>query len=107
MDGNRGNANSRGWLARELSAWDRKGEKYPRTVLLGRGREMLQVRQGQNCNQSQVPLVVKKKKKKTLLPMPAIKETRVRSLGQEDSAGGGHGNPLQYLCLEIPMDRGA
>ena len=21
------------------------------------------------------------------------------------SAGGGHGNPLQYSCLEIPMDR--
>ena len=21
--------------------------------------------------------------------------------------GGGHGNPLQYLCLENPMDRGA
>ena len=23
------------------------------------------------------------------------------------SPGGGHGNPLQYLCLENPMDRGA
>ena len=22
-------------------------------------------------------------------------------------AGGGHGNPLQYSCLENPMDRGA
>ena len=32
---------------------------------------------------------------------------RVRSLGQEDSLGGGHGNPLQYSCLENPMDRGA
>ena len=21
------------------------------------------------------------------------------------SPGGGHGNPLQYSCLEIPMDR--
>ena len=21
--------------------------------------------------------------------------------------GGGHGNPLQYACLENPMDRGA
>ena len=21
--------------------------------------------------------------------------------------GGGHGNPLQYFCLETPMDRGA
>ena len=25
----------------------------------------------------------------------------------EDSPGGGHGNPLQYPCLEDPMDRGA
>ena len=24
-----------------------------------------------------------------------------------DFAGGGHGNPLQYYCLENPMDRGA
>ena len=23
------------------------------------------------------------------------------------STGGGHGNPLQYSCLENPMDRGA
>ena len=23
------------------------------------------------------------------------------------SPGGGHGNPLQHSCLEIPMDRGA
>ena len=23
------------------------------------------------------------------------------------SPGGGHGNPLQYSCLEHPMDRGA
>ena len=23
------------------------------------------------------------------------------------SPGGGHGNPLQYSCLESPMDRGA
>ena len=27
--------------------------------------------------------------------------------GLERSHGGGHGNPLQYSCLEIPMDRGA
>ena len=31
----------------------------------------------------------------------------IRSLGGEDSPGGGHGNPLQYSCLENPMDRGA
>ena len=26
--------------------------------------------------------------------------------GSERSPGGGHGNPLQYSCLEDPMDRG-
>ena len=29
----------------------------------------------------------------------------VSGLGR--SLGGGHGNPLQYSCLENPMDRGA
>ena len=27
--------------------------------------------------------------------------------GSSRSSGGGHGNPLQYPCLESPMDRGA
>ena len=27
--------------------------------------------------------------------------------GSGRSPGGGHGNPLQYFCLENPMDRGA
>ena len=27
--------------------------------------------------------------------------------GLERSPGGGHGSPLQYSCLENPMDRGA
>ena len=27
--------------------------------------------------------------------------------GPGRSPGGGHGNPLQYFCLENPMDRGA
>ena len=26
--------------------------------------------------------------------------------GSGRSPGGGHGNPLQYFCLENPMDRG-
>ena len=34
-------------------------------------------------------------------------ETWVRSLGQEDSLEEGIGNPLQYSCLENPMDGGA
>ena len=25
---------------------------------------------------------------------------------EEDSPGGGNGNPLQYSCLDNPMDRG-
>ena len=28
-------------------------------------------------------------------------------LGSERSPGGGHGNTLQYSCLENPMDKGA
>ena len=43
----------------------------------------------------------------TLKNLPAMQETWVRSLGWEDSPGGGNGNPLQYSCLENPMDRGA
>ena len=35
-----------------------------------------------------------------------IKDTMGSILGWEDSPGGGHGNPLQYSCLENPMDRG-
>ena len=34
-------------------------------------------------------------------------ETQVLCLGQEDSPRVGNGNPLQYSCLENPMDRGA
>ena len=36
--------------------------------------------------------------------LPAMWETWVRSLGGEDSPGEGNGNPLQYSCLENPMD---
>ena len=32
-------------------------------------------------------------------------ETSIPMSGR--SPGGGHGNPLQYSCLENPMDRGA
>ena len=31
----------------------------------------------------------------------------VQPLDQEDSPGEGDGNPLQYSCLENPIDRGA
>ena len=39
--------------------------------------------------------------------LPAVPETRVRSLGREDPPGEGNGNPLQYSRLENAMDRGA
>ena len=39
--------------------------------------------------------------------LPATWETRVQSLGQEDSLEKGMATPLQYSCLENSMDRGA
>ena len=32
-----------------------------------------------------------------------MREAWVPSLGWKDSPGGGHGNPLQYSCLENPQ----
>ena len=39
--------------------------------------------------------------------LPAMQETWVQSLGQEDSPEEGNGNSLQYSCLENSRDRGA
>ena len=39
--------------------------------------------------------------------LPAVRETGVQSLDWEDNPGEGNGNPLQYSCLENPLDRGA
>ena len=51
---------------------------------------------------SQVVLVVKN---------PLASAGDIRDMGSipgsERSPGGGHGNPLQYSCLENSMDRGA
>ena len=38
----------------------------------------------------------------TVKNLPAMRETWVPSLRWEDHPGGGHGNPLQYACLENP-----
>ena len=39
---------------------------------------------------------------------PACQARDVGSIpGSGRSPGGGHGNPLQYSCLENPMDGGA
>ena len=43
----------------------------------------------------------------TVKKLLAMRETQVRSLGQEEFPGEGHGNPLQYSCLESSMDREA
>ena len=51
---------------------------------------------------SQVVLVIKN------LPANAGEVRDVGSIpGPGRSPGGGHGNPLQYSCLENPMDRGS
>ena len=44
-----------------------------------------------------------------LMVLPLWREERVdfRKLCSLRVKGGGHGNPLQYSCLENPMDRGA
>ena len=41
-------------------------------------------------------------------PPANVENTRDMSSvpGSGRSPGGGHGNPLQYSCLENPMDRG-
>ena len=41
---------------------------------------------------------------KNLLP---LRETQALTPGSGRSPGEGYGNPLQYSCLENPMDRGA
>ena len=52
--------------------------------------------------------VVVKKKKKKIPPANAGEAGDVGSIpGLEIFPGGGHGNPLQYSCLENPMDGGA
>ena len=43
---------------------------------------------------------------KAVKNLPEMQVTWVPSLGQEDSPGGGNGNPLQYSCLGSPVDIG-
>ena len=55
-----------------------------------------------NLRASQVALVIKK-------PPANAGDKRDSGLisGSRSYPGGRHGNPLQYSCLENPMDRGA
>ena len=47
-------------------------------------------------------------KAQRLKHLPGLLETRVQSLGREDPLEKAMaGNPLQYSCLENPMDGGA
>ena len=39
--------------------------------------------------------------------LPAMQETWVRFLAWEDPLEEGMGKPLQYSCLDNPMDKGA
>ena len=39
--------------------------------------------------------------------LPALWETWIQSLAWEETPGEGNGTPLQYSCLENPMDREA
>ena len=39
--------------------------------------------------------------------LPTMQETWVQSLGQEDPLEKDMATPLQYSCLENPVDRGA
>ena len=39
--------------------------------------------------------------------LAAMKETWLQFLGHEDPLRGGYGNPLEYSCLDNPIDRGA
>ena len=42
----------------------------------------------------------------TVKRLSTMRETWVRSLGQEDFPGEGNGNPHQYSCLENSMNGG-
>ena len=39
--------------------------------------------------------------------LPVVRETQVHIPGSGRSPGEGNGYPLQYSCLESPMNRGA
>jgi len=43
----------------------------------------------------------------THLPVQEMQKTHALDPGLARSPGGGNGNPLQYPCLENPMERGA
>ena len=42
-----------------------------------------------------------------MVKSPPANAGDIRDADSIPGLGGGHGNPLQYYCLENPMDRGA
>ena len=53
------------------------------------------------------PLVITSLVTQMARSLPVVWETRIGSLGLGRSTGEGNGNPLQYSCLENPMNREA
>ena len=76
--------------------------KHSKTFVLDWGSEILR-----DQRVFRVPILRASLVAQTVKDLPAMQETWVQSLGREDSPGEGNGNPLQYSCLENPMDRGA
>ena len=84
------------------------GKKYVQTQIPTRNSSPKPLNSSEFCNiyiefrASQVVLVVKN-------PLANAGDVRdVGSIsGSGQSHGGGHCNPLQYSCLQNPMDRGA
>ena len=57
-----------------------------------------------------VYLILERNQVVLLVKNPPVTAGNIRDVGSIPgsgrSPGGGHGNPLQYSCLENPMDRG-
>ena len=57
-----------------------------------------------------VYLILERNQVVLLVKNPPVNAGNIRDVGSIPgsgrSPGGGHGNPLQYSCLENPMDRG-
>ena len=81
-------------------SWDQWGIPLDKVKPLNWRQDGIKGAPTQPAGASQVVLVVKNP--------PANADRLVGSVpGSERSPGGGQGNPLQYSCLENPMDRGA
>ena len=86
-------SHTRKWFPHLLATyWAKVGSIRPLSSRIGQT--------GEEQGAYQVALV-------SCLPMQETWETQVWPPESGRSPGGGHGNPLQYSCLENPTDRGA